>query len=70
MRPSGERRLPQSGPVLRRRPRGCRDERNASRSRSRRARILTHRRDEHPIGKLQISNRERIKQAGHVSCRL
>src|SRR5213594_2916942 len=29
------------------------------------ARILTHWRDEHPIGKLQISNRERIKQAGH-----
>ena len=29
------------------------------------ARILTHRRDEHPIGKRQISNRERIKQAGH-----
>ena len=29
------------------------------------ARILTHRRDEHPIGKLQISNRERIKQARH-----
>ena len=30
------------------------------------ARILAHRRDEHPIGKLQISNRERIKQASHV----
>src|SRR4051812_41550685 len=29
------------------------------------ARILTHRRDEHPIGKRQISNREQIKQAGH-----
>src|SRR4029077_4548204 len=29
------------------------------------ARVLTHRRDEHPIGKRQISNRERIKQAGH-----
>ena len=29
------------------------------------ARILTHRRDEHPIGKRQISNRERIKQARH-----
>src|SRR6266480_7336860 len=29
------------------------------------ARILTHRRDEHPISKRQISNRERIKQAGH-----
>ena len=29
------------------------------------ARILTHRRDEHPIRKRQISNRERIKQAGH-----
>src|SRR4051812_41546189 len=29
------------------------------------ARILTHRRDEHPIGKLRISNRERIKQARH-----
>src|SRR4051812_28880721 len=29
------------------------------------ARILAHRRDEHPIGKRQISNRERIKQAGH-----
>jgi hypothetical protein len=28
-------------------------------------RVLTHRRDEHPIGKRQISNRERIKQAGH-----
>src|SRR5207302_10552000 len=29
------------------------------------ARILTHRRNEHPIGKRQISNRERIKQASH-----
>src|SRR4051812_31021335 len=29
------------------------------------ARILTHRRDEHPIGKRQISNRKGIKQAGH-----
>src|SRR5205823_14324565 len=29
------------------------------------ARILTHRSDEHPIRKRQISNRERIKQAGH-----
>ena len=29
------------------------------------ARILTHWRDEHPIRKRQISNRERIKQAGH-----
>ena len=29
------------------------------------ARILAHRRDEHPIGKRQISNRERIKQARH-----
>src|ERR1700730_15592453 len=28
-------------------------------------RILTHRRDEHPIGKRQVSNRERIKQASH-----
>jgi hypothetical protein len=26
-------------------------------------RILTHRRDEHPIGKRQVSNRERIKLA-------
>jgi hypothetical protein len=34
------------------------------------ARILTHRRDEHPIGKRQISNGERIKQAGHLSYRL
>ena len=41
------------------------------------ARILAHRRDEHPIGKRQISNRERIKQAGHgqlsvivLSCQL
>jgi hypothetical protein len=41
------------------------------------ARILTHRRDEHPIGKRQISNRERIKQARHgqlsvivLSCQL
>src|SRR5439155_23128579 len=41
------------------------------------ARILTHRRDEHPIRKRQISNRERIKQAGHgqrsvivLSCQL
>ena len=34
------------------------------------ARVLTHRRDEHPIGKLQISNRERIKQAGHFSYQL
>ena len=31
------------------------------------ARILTHRRDEHPIGKIQISNRESIKQARHLS---
>src|SRR5437016_1578933 len=30
------------------------------------ARILAHRRDEHPIGKRQVSNRERIKQASHV----
>ena len=29
------------------------------------ARILTHRRDEHPIGERQISNRERVKQASH-----
>ncbi len=29
------------------------------------ARILAHRRDEHPISKCQISNRERIKQASH-----
>src|SRR5258708_37519239 len=29
------------------------------------ARVLTHRRDEHPIGKFYFSNRERIKQAGH-----
>src|SRR4029077_17223836 len=29
------------------------------------ARILTHRRDEHPIGKFYFSNRERIKQASH-----
>src|SRR6266404_2922388 len=29
------------------------------------ARVLAHRRDEHPIGKLQVSNRERIKQASH-----
>ncbi len=29
------------------------------------ARVLTHRRDEHPIGKRHISNHERIKQAGH-----
>ena len=29
------------------------------------ARILTHRRDDHPIGKRPISNRERIKQASH-----
>jgi hypothetical protein len=29
------------------------------------ARILAHRRDEHPIGKRQISNCERIKQARH-----
>src|SRR5216117_3670173 len=29
------------------------------------ARILTHWRDEHPISKRQISNRERIKQARH-----
>jgi hypothetical protein len=28
-------------------------------------RVLTHRRDEHPIGKRQVSNRERIKQASH-----
>src|SRR5437588_6252044 len=27
------------------------------------ARVLTHRRDEHPIGKIQIANRESIKQA-------
>src|SRR5439155_21873830 len=37
------------------------------------ARILAHRRDEHPIRKLQISDDERIKQAGHgqwshISC--
>src|SRR2546430_13765342 len=31
------------------------------------ARVLTHRRDEHPIGKIQISNRESIKQARHLS---
>ena len=30
------------------------------------ARILTHRRDEHPIGKGQVSNREWIKQASHI----
>ena len=30
------------------------------------ARVLTHRRDEHPIGKRQISNRERVKQARHI----
>src|SRR4029077_16111456 len=29
------------------------------------ARVLTHRRDEYPIGKFYFSNRERIKQAGH-----
>src|SRR4029077_10241976 len=29
------------------------------------ARILAHRRDEHPVGKRQISNRERIKQGSH-----
>src|SRR5207244_6460381 len=29
------------------------------------ARILTHRRDEHPISKFYFSNRERIKQARH-----
>src|SRR6478672_10190154 len=29
------------------------------------ARVLTHRRHEHPIGKRQVSNRERVKQAGH-----
>ena len=29
------------------------------------ARVLAHRRDEHPIGKLYFSNRERIKQASH-----
>ncbi len=34
------------------------------------ARILTHRRDEHPISKFYFSNRERIKQAGHGQCRL
>src|SRR5438552_477281 len=34
------------------------------------ARILTHRRDEHPISKVQVSNREWIKQAGHLSYRL
>jgi len=28
---------------------------------------MAHRRDEHPIGKRQISNRKRIKQASHVS---
>ena len=28
-------------------------------------RVLTHRRDEHPIGKFYFSNRERIKQASH-----
>src|SRR5205814_9096543 len=33
------------------------------------ARILTHQRDEHPIGKRQISNRKWIKQAGHGQCR-
>src|SRR5438477_11869121 len=27
------------------------------------ARVLTHRRDEHPISKVQISNRESIKQS-------
>src|SRR5437764_9330740 len=30
-------------------------------------RILTHRRDEHPIGKRQISNRERIKHVSHTN---
>src|SRR5882724_9018985 len=34
------------------------------------ARILTHRRDEHPISKVQVSNREWIKQAGHLSYQL
>jgi hypothetical protein len=29
------------------------------------ARILAHRRDEHPISKFYFSNRERIKQASH-----
>jgi hypothetical protein len=29
------------------------------------ARVLTHRRDEHPIGKFYFSNRKRIKQGGH-----
>src|SRR6266404_6816529 len=29
------------------------------------ARVLAHRRDEHPIGKFYFSNRERIKQASH-----
>jgi hypothetical protein len=29
------------------------------------ARVLAHRRDEHPIGKFYFSNREQIKQASH-----
>jgi hypothetical protein len=33
-------------------------------------RILAHRRDENPIGKIQISNREGIKQASHLSYQL
>jgi hypothetical protein len=32
--------------------------------------ILAHRRDKHPISKVQISNCERIKQARHLSYRL
>src|SRR5438132_6892009 len=28
-------------------------------------RILAHRRDKHPISKVQVSNRESIKQSGH-----
>src|SRR4029434_4203811 len=31
------------------------------------ARVLAHRRDEHPIGKFYFANRERIKQARHLS---
>src|SRR5205807_6581634 len=30
-------------------------------------RILAHGRDKYPIGKIQVSNRESIKQAGHLS---
>src|ERR1700726_1516265 len=30
------------------------------------ARVLTHRRDERPIGEFYFSNRERIKQASHL----